>query len=267
MMEKKIITLLTDFGYADYYTAAVKGKIFSQLPDINIVDISHDVKTFNYREAAFILSNCYNFFPEGTIHIVGVNSEARQNTPHILVKCEGQYFICADNGILPIVLCDKDVEIYEIDYTRKSDVLTFPTMDVFAEIAILIASGGDYQQYLNKIDHYHNHYVMLQPIVGEQIQGHVLFVDSYRNLITNITKKIFYDFVKDSPFVIFVGSRSHTINKVSKTYSDVNTLDMLAIFGSHGYLEIALNRANAADLLGLSETITPTIVVELVRRF
>ncbi|MDR2085213.1 MAG: SAM-dependent chlorinase/fluorinase [Bacteroidales bacterium] len=249
-MDKKIITLLTDFGYSDYYVAAIKGTILSKLTDVNIVDISHDVTPFSIREAGFILGNCYKFFPEGTIHIIGINSEASINTPHILVKAANQYFIAADNGILPMALNNIEMEIFEIDYIQDSPVFTFSSKDVFAEIAVLIASGQDYSQYTNKLNGFNKNYLMSQPVVdGDLLKGHVLFIDNYRNIITNITRDIFYDFVRKSSFEILF--KSDDITKISKAYSDVRIAEIAVFFGSHGYMEIAMYKANAADLLGI----------------
>ncbi|MDL2227310.1 SAM-dependent chlorinase/fluorinase [Bacteroidales bacterium OttesenSCG-928-K03] len=249
-MVKKIITLLTDFGNKDHYVAAIKGTIFSRLPDVNIVDISHDITPFNTREAAFVLSNSYKFFPKGTIHIIGVNSEASIETPHILVKADDQFFICADNGILPIVFYNKEVSIYEIDFIQESPVFTFSTKDVFAEIAILIAAGENYSQYLRKQEGFKKNYITFQPIInGDILQGHILLIDNYQNIITNITKEIFQNFVKKSPYEILV--TSNKIGKISTGYSDAKEADIVVLFGSHGYLEVAMNKSNGAELLGI----------------
>ena len=94
------VTLTTDFGIKDHFIANIKGAILSELPEANIVDISHQISPFNILEAAYIIQNSYRSFPLGTIHIIGVDSELNPENKHLVVKFEGQYFICADNGIM-----------------------------------------------------------------------------------------------------------------------------------------------------------------------
>ncbi len=94
-----IITLTTDWGIKDYYLASLKGAILKQIPDVNIIDISHDITPFDLNEASYILRNSWKDFPEDTIHLIGISSEASPDQPHLLIKEKGQYFIGADNGI------------------------------------------------------------------------------------------------------------------------------------------------------------------------
>src|SRR5699024_3546197 len=95
-----IITLTTDFGEKDHYVGAIKGSLYSQIDNVRIVDISHLISPFHLHEAAYIIQNAYKSFPDGTIHIIGVDSELNPENRHLAVKMDGQYFICADNGIL-----------------------------------------------------------------------------------------------------------------------------------------------------------------------
>ena len=101
-----IITLTSDWGYSDYYVAAVKGAILSQIPDAVIVDITHEITPFNVRQAGFVLKNCFRDFPKGTIHIIAVDTIETLDIPHVVVKADGQYFISADNGIFGQILTD-----------------------------------------------------------------------------------------------------------------------------------------------------------------
>ena len=111
-----IITLTTDFGEKDHFAGAVKGAIYSEHPEVRIVDISHSVSPFNIPEAAYIIQNAYANFPKGTIHIIGIDSELNQENKHIAIKLDEHYFICANNGILSMItsfiLPEKMVEIY-----------------------------------------------------------------------------------------------------------------------------------------------------------
>ena len=102
-----IITLTSDWGTKDYYVAAVKGTILSQLPAATIVDVTHEIEPFNVSQAGFTLKNCYRSFPPGTIHIIGVDTIESMECPHVVVKAEGQYFISTDNGIFSHILDGK----------------------------------------------------------------------------------------------------------------------------------------------------------------
>ena len=98
-----VITLTTDFGVKDHYSGSVKGALFNELGNVNIVDISHNVSPFNIIEAAYIIENAYKNFPEGSIHIIGVDSEKNPEQNHLAIKLDGHYFICADNGIMSLL--------------------------------------------------------------------------------------------------------------------------------------------------------------------
>ena len=98
-----LITLTTDFGTKDHFVGAVKGAIYSELPDANIVDITHHITPFNITETAYILKNTYKSFPDKTIHIVGVDSELSVDNKHIAIELDNHYFICPDNGLISMI--------------------------------------------------------------------------------------------------------------------------------------------------------------------
>ena len=130
-----IITLTTDLGTVDHYVSAVKATILRQLDNANIVDISHDVPSFNIIHAAFVLKNVYQEFPAGSIHIIGVNAETNEDSSHLAVYANGHYFVGTDNGIFSLLLDLKPDKIIEITTTRDSDNENFPIKDVFAKAA------------------------------------------------------------------------------------------------------------------------------------
>ena len=101
-----IVTLTTDFGNS-HYVASLKGSILYNNTDINIVDITHNIAPFSKMETAYIIKNCYTDFPKGTIHIIGVKSEFHKNNRPLIVEYNGYFFICADNGILSLILEDE----------------------------------------------------------------------------------------------------------------------------------------------------------------
>jgi len=134
-----IITLTSDWGLSDHYVSAVKGAIISRMPDATIIDITHSISKFSLGETAFIVKNAYTNFPKGSIHIIGVNSESSIEMPHVVMLYDGHYFIGSDNGLLAL-LCDKAPEqIIEITVMQDSDYFTFPSRDIFAKVACMIA--------------------------------------------------------------------------------------------------------------------------------
>ena len=136
-----IITLTSDWGLSDYYVPAVKGAIYSALPDVNVVDITHNLEPFDLRSAAFIVKNCYRNFPEGTIHILAVETEESIENPHIALKVNGHYFIGTDNDVFSLVIDEDPYEAVMIDVVQDTDFFTFSTRDRFVKVAAMIAKG------------------------------------------------------------------------------------------------------------------------------
>lgn len=136
-----IITLTTDFGKKDYFAGSVKGAIYSELMEVEIVDISHSVSPFHITEASYIIKNAYKTFPPGTIHIIGVDSAKTPENQQLLVLLDGHYFICANNGILSLIATDiKPDKIIQIEaYSPRHS--NFPEINVFAKVAVEIARG------------------------------------------------------------------------------------------------------------------------------
>ena len=138
-----IITLITDFGTKDHFVAKIKGAIISDLPQASIVDISHQISPFNIMEAAYVIENSYQHFPEKTIHIIGVDSEKTPENLHLVVKLNGQYFICADNGVLSIVCNNINPdEIFEINIHDKIESEN-SAIKTFTKVACHLAKGGE----------------------------------------------------------------------------------------------------------------------------
>ena len=271
-----IITLTTDFGIKDHFIANIKGAILSEIPEVNIVDISHQISPFNILEAAYIIQNSYRSFPLGTIHIIGVDSELNPENKHLVVKFEGQYFICADNGIMSMACLNIEPEkIVEINIHDKL-ISNFSVLDVFVKVACHISRGGKLEvigKTISKIKSVKN----LTPFINEsknQIIGNVIYIDNYGNVITNITKSFFKEVSKSREFEISV--RNYKFKKIHSKYSDIvnfsideskrnNDGQALAIFNSSLNLEIAIYKSNpvnfgtAASLMGLNILDTVTV--------
>ncbi len=262
-----LITLTTDFGTKDHFVGAVKGAIYSELPDAKIVDITHEITPFNIAETAYIIKNSYKSFPEGTIHIVGVDSELSEDNKHIALALDGHYFICPDNGLICMITSDiKPTKIVEINIHDRVES-SFPVLDVFVQVACFISRGGTLDVIGKEIKKY-KQLIEIQPKVNQEqnkIVGGVIYVDNYGNIISNISKKMFADIGKGRDYVV-TASR-YTFTKIFNKYNEVvdhkakdkRQFDgnRLALFNSAGYLEIAIYRSNlqtvggASTLLGL----------------
>lgn len=271
-----IITLTTDFGEKDHFAGAIKGAIYSELPEVRIVDISHSVSPFNISEAAYIIQNAYSSFPKGTIHIVGIDSELSPENKHIAVKLDDHYFICANNGIMSMICSEIAPEkIVEINIHDKIET-NFPVLDVFVKVACHIARGGTLEvigKVINTIKPIKN----LNPFVNDdknQIIGSVIYIDNYGNVVTNIKKKFFEDIQKTRAYEI--SARNHKFTKIYSRYSDIVNFEIeeskrndegkgLVVFNSSGYLEIAVYKSNcstvgsASTLMGLKTMDTVTV--------
>ncbi|RYH74066.1 hypothetical protein EVU94_08730 [Flavobacteriaceae bacterium 144Ye] len=271
-----IITLTTDFGEKDHFAGAIKGAIYSELPDVRIVDISHSVSPFNVPEAAYIIQNAYSSFPKGTIHLIGIDSELNPENKHIAVKLDDHYFICANNGIMSMICAEIAPEkIVEINIHDKIET-NFPVLDVFVKVACHIARGGTLEvigKVINTIKPIRD----LVPFVNDeknQIIGSVIYIDNYGNVVTNIKRKFFESIQKTRAFEI--SARNYKFKEILNRYSDVVNFDTpedkrydegkgLVVFNSSGYLEIAVYRSNpttvgsASTLMGLSMRDTVTV--------
>jgi S-adenosylmethionine hydrolase len=263
-----IITLTTDFGHKDHFVGAIKGTIYKELSDAKIVDISHSIAPFNIQECAYILKNSYKNFPDGSIHIVGVDSELTPENQHIAVLVDNHYFIMANNGVIGLIISEIVPEkVVEIQLPNSIDS-SFPEMDVFVKAASHIARGG-------KLEVIGRPFKDLKDLRefnprisddGKTISGSVIYIDNYGNVVTNIQQSIFKSIGKGRPFEL--QARNKKIKEIYKKYSDIinYSLDksqrkspgeLLALFNSSGYVEIAIYKSDlntvggASTLLGL----------------
>ena len=263
LFNMNIITLTSDWGLSSHYVGAVKGVILSYCPEAKIIDISHDIPVFDIHKVSFVLKNSYKYFPKGTIHIIGVNTEASDKTPHMVIEYDGHYFIGSDNGIFSLIFDRKPDKIIELDVIQDSDYFTFAGRDIFAKVACHLAQGKKIEE-LGHAKNEINELIHPKPTTDKGlIRGTVIFIDTYENVITNITENIFKEIGKGRPFTISFRSYDD-INIIHKAYNDVGEGEKLAFFDSSGLLEIAINKGNASNLLGLK--INDTIRIEFEDR-
>ncbi len=258
-----IVTLTTDFGHKDYSVSVIKAALLQQIPDLSIIDISHQISPYNPSETAYILKNAFRAFPKGSIHIIGVESEWTPENIHLAIEFEDHFFIGADNGILSMILDDlKATKIVEINI-HKAIVSSFPVLDIFINVASHIARKGTLEiigKPITQIKELTN----INPVInaeGNQILGSVIYIDNYGNLITNIKKTFFNEIGKARNFTIF--ARTVKFKKIYKGYSEAIDFSLpknkrnedgkkLALFNSANHLELAVYKSNPQTVGGAS---------------
>ena len=271
-----IITLTTDFGHKDHFVGAIKGTIYKELSDARIVDISHSISPFNIQECAYVLKNSYKAFPQGTIHIVGVDAEPTVENKHIAVFIDGHYFISANNGVISLIAAEtKPDKLVEINIPNPAQG-SFPVLDVFVQVACHIARGG-------KLDVVGKEFQELKVLKefspritndGKTIVGNVIYIDNYGNVISNIQKSLFEAYRNGRKFELL--ARNKRITNLYHKYSEIIDFnqdksrrkgpgDLLALFNSSGFIELAIYKSDlntvggASTLLGLDYRDTITI--------
>ena len=221
-----IITLTTDFGLKDHFVGALKGAVYKELADARIVDISHNISPFNIHECAYILKNSYKSFPEGSIHIVGVDSEVTPENQHIVVLVDGHYFITANNGVIGLIISEiKPEKVIEISLPNAING-SFPVMDVFVKVACHIVRGGTLEVVGKSFEGLKDLRDFSPRITddGKKIVGSILYIDNYGNVVTNIQKSLFEAYRKGRVFELH--ARTSLITKILDNYSDIVNYDL-----------------------------------------
>ena len=248
-----IITLTTDLGTKDSYLASVKGSIYSQLEDAKIVDISNDIELFNIQQATFVLRNCFKSFPKGTVHIISVDDEISINNEHLAIYANGHFFVGADNGFFSLLFDEfKPEKIVRLNISLEEDCMTFAAKYIFVPAACHLARGGTMEIIGTEVTDFEIKRTELKAVIEkDMIRGAVIYVDSYGNATTNISKEVFEAVQRGRSFSILFGREDEQITNISSKYKEVPQSEKLAIFGENNLLQIAINQGKANKLLGL----------------
>jgi S-adenosylmethionine hydrolase len=243
-----ILTLTTDIGQRDYLVGAIKGQFLSLLPSLNIADITHYLSQTNFPQAAYTCSNAFRYYPEGTYHLVIVNLFDSTGNGMLVARYNGQFIICPDNGLLTMITGEKPWETVMID-TRSSKTLLEITQQV-AETVTRMQETGNLLTAGTPADSIVEKYPLRATVGPNWMEGQILFIDNFENVVVNITREEFQEQRKGRNFKI-VFKRNETIDSISDNYTAVSESEKLAWFNSAGYLEIALRNGNMAGLFGL----------------
>ena len=248
----KIITLTTDFGLHDYSVAAVKGALYSKCPDATIVDISHFISPFNILETFYILQNSYIHFPEGSIHIIGVDTERSVSKKHLLMSLNGHYFIGADNGIFHL-LSENYTNVALYEFNTQPPTPLFSTLYSFTSIAEQICKNTPLNQIGTPIEKC-NPVSYFRPEVSTDeafIHGIIIYIDHYGNAVSNISRSLFEETRKGRKFeVIF---NLYSFKKVYNSYSEMNDDgNMMILFNELNFLQCSIYKSDTRSVGGAS---------------
>jgi S-adenosylmethionine hydrolase len=254
-MSRGIITLLTDFGTTDPYVSAMKGVALSINPEVQLVDIAHEIPPHDVTEAGYVLTMVHRYYPPGTVHVVVVDPGVGSERRILAAEVEGRVLMAPDNGLLTMALASSPpqrvVSVSNADYFHHPVSMTFHGRDVFAPVAAHLTLGVDLGEMGPEVEEYERLAAAAAAVSETAIDGQVIHVDRFGNLVTNITREDIAAFPGEQTTALRVHVAAEEISGVSRTYAEVGLGELLAVIGSTGLLEISTNRGSAADVLGV----------------
>jgi S-adenosyl-L-methionine hydrolase (adenosine-forming) len=246
-----IITLTTDFGLEDPFVGIMKGVILGIAPAAQLVDITHEIPSYNILEAAFVIDNAYRYFPAGTIHVIVVDPGVGSARRPIAFSAKGHTFVAPDNGVLSCILSnDSAVTASSVHWIQNRSLFldsvsqTFHGRDIFAPVAAHLARGTPIESVGPPIDDFVKKELPKPQPRERKLVGTVLHVDKFGNIITNLERSHL-----GGNFAIRVAGTS--ITRLCASFSEGDPGELFAIQGSAGYIELALNQGSAADRLNV----------------
>ncbi len=260
----RYLTLLSDFGLEDVSLAVTKGILLREVPDALITDISHVSEPFQVQHAAYKLEASWQEFPEGTVHIVLFDIFSEPNPRLLLCKKDGHFFLAPDNGILPMALSDLSENIWECYELKVPD--RFRDWVAACGKAAIVATEHDpsavYLPTEMRVKPVH-----WKPVIQpNSIECHVVYIDRFGNVVLNLKQPLFEQVRQGRNFKLFY-MRGEELNALHHHYSEVNMGNVLCRFNKSGFLEIAANRGNAAELLGLQLSYKKQLLYNTVKIF
>jgi len=246
-MPAPLLTLTTDFGLSDHYVGAMKGVILGICPRARLVDITHQVTPYAIAEGAFTIAQAYRWFPRGTVHVVVVDPGVGTQRRPILAEAAGQHFVAPDNGVLGMIFAREKHRVRAIGNARyflRPVSRTFHGRDIFAPVAAHLAAGVPPSR-LGKIiaGYVRPPFEKPRPTGSHTFAGAILKIDRFGNLITNFP-------ADDFPALVHIAIGRTKARRLVDSFAEARAGELVAIAGSSGYLELALNQASAAEKIG-----------------
>jgi len=242
-----IVTLTSDWSLHDFYAGSLKGAIRVRCPDAEVIDISHCIRSFDVVQCAFVLRHTFAHFPQGTIHLMAVQSEPDSLAPMVVAAHRAHYFVGLNDGRFSLLFDDPPAEAFALPIPAEPH--SFAALSLFPRAVAAIIEGrleAEAKPCVLQVES------PGRPVYSaSEIVGRVIYIDSYGNAITNIGRALFTKVSQGRTFEIFVRGTFATLNNIVGSYDQAATGNMLALFNSAGCLEIALNKANLAQLESL----------------
>jgi S-adenosyl-L-methionine hydrolase (adenosine-forming) len=250
------ITLTTDYGLSDAYVAALKGQLLRQHPAAQLIDISHNISKYNLQQAAYVLKNAYHFFPDGSLHLLDVSNFNLDPAEYMLFAFDGHFFVMPDNGLASLLTQNAHLRTYLVPANGRTALHSFSMLnDVLPALQPFLTGASLEEVYGPANEHYHMLMPFLPAISGNNLNGVVLHIDGYENLITNVDRAYFNSFMKGSnDFTIHLKRKinhENRVNQLVNSYEEVAPGNIACFFGHNNLLQIAIRGGNAASLLGL----------------
>jgi len=248
-MTQALITLLTDFGTADYFVAAVKGSILSTCRDARVIDVTHEVPPHDIQYAAFTLLAAYKSFPAETIHVAVVDPGVGSSRRAIVGRCADQYFVGPDNGIFSYIFeREGDARVIQIqneEFFRRPVSDSFHGRDVFAPVAAALANGVEPDNFGAEIADWVRLDSLAPKVLADgNVQGRIIHIDRFGNCVTNLTREDV-----DVGFTLAINDREVTSLRRFFGEANATSAELFAIWGSAGFLEVSVQNGSAASML------------------
>ncbi len=268
MSRTAIVTLTTDFGLNDHLVGAMKGVILEIAPEAQIIDISHAVQPFDILDGALTISQAYSYFPSGTVHMVIVDPGVGTARRPVILNSDRHLFVAPDNGVLSLIY-DREERISVRHVTAEHYFLqprsnTFHGRDIFSPVAAYLAKGVEPDRFGDEIaDYVRFSAPRPKPVDERTLQGVVLKVDRFGNLVTNITPQDAPQLFSAAPpaFKIVIGAKAQA-TRMCSNYAEGAPGEVFGILGSMGFLEVATNRGSAYQMLGAGKGSEVNVVME-----
>lgn len=259
-----IITLTTDFGTSDYYVAAMKAVLLNIVPQIRLVDISHNIPPQDVMAGAWVLKNSAHLFPPGTVHLVVVDPGVGTKRKPIGLKINDHFFVGPDNGIFSLLTNDNNYSATQLTndeyWNQKTESSTFHGRDIFAPVAAHLSNGVPLFKMGKKIEQLVNYRWALPIADDDGVQGWVMHIDRFGNLITNISEDMIKSIAAPNEIKLYVGNT--ILKRLHTTFADVEEGEPLGYIGSSGMLEIAINKGSAKEMLGVKKGASVSAILQ-----
>lgn len=245
----RIVTLISDWYQNDNYVGMLKGLILSACPGYSLVDVSHNVPQYSIDKAAYQLKYSYSFFPRETIHLVMVNSEPVAKPQFLVFEKNEHTFIVPDNGIVSLLFEDPPATVFAVKYEVTD---SFSSLRCVVGILSDISQNIPFEKFAEATSAYETKTLLMPTWEDNLIVGNIIYIDSYYNAISNISRELFDRIGKGRPYELILQSNHNRVTELSVNYNRVSPGELLALFNSAQLLEFAIRNGFAAQLLNLS---------------